>query len=178
MKEAQLFIERLTQENLWEKEFDVARNDFVKVGGTIDTQLYFIEKGSLRIYVLEEDEEQTIRFGYQQNIIVSMDSFINEMPSDFYIQAIKKTRLKVISKKRFTDWINTASSLQNGWQRILEQLLLQQLERERDLLTSSPVERYHRVLKRSPQLFQEIPNKYIANYLRMTPETLSRIKKS
>ena len=52
------------------------------------------------------------------------------------------------------------------------------MERERDILTSSPLERYNRVLKRSPLLFQEIPNKYIADYLRMTPETLSRIKKS
>ena len=60
----------------------------------------------------------------------------------------------------------------------MEQLILQQLEREKDILTSSPIERYKRVLKRSPQLFQEIPNKYIADYLRMTPETLSRIKKS
>jgi len=55
---------------------------------------------------------------------------------------------------------------------------LQQMERERDLLTSSPMERYLRVKDRSPQLFQEIPNKYIASYLRMTPETLSRLKKS
>ena len=64
------------------------------------------------------------------------------------------------------------------WQLMLEQLVLQQMERERDILTVSPLERYKRVLKRSPQLFQEIPHKYIASYLRMTPETLSRIKKS
>jgi lipocalin len=54
----------------------------------------------------------------------------------------------------------------------------QQIEREKDILTASPRERYLRVLKRSPQLFQEIPDKYIANYLRMSPETLSRMKKS
>ncbi|MCY1222048.1 hypothetical protein D9M69_651860 [compost metagenome] len=64
------------------------------------------------------------------------------------------------------------------WAEILEDLVLQQIEREKDLLTHSPKERYERVLKRSPQLFQEIPNKHIANYLRMTPETLSRLKKS
>ena len=45
-------------------------------------------------------------------------------------------------------------------------------------LISSPKERYERVLKRSPQLFQEIPNKHIANYLRMSAETLSRLKNS
>jgi hypothetical protein len=58
----------------------------------------------------------------------------------------------------------------------LEDLVLQQLEREKDLLINAPAERYERVLKRSPKLFQEVPNKYIANYLRMSPETLSRLK--
>jgi CRP-like cAMP-binding protein len=61
---------------------------------------------------------------------------------------------------------------------LLEQLVLQQMEREQDLLITSPVERYQRVLERSPMLFQEVPHKYIAAYLRMSPETLSRIKKS
>lgn len=64
------------------------------------------------------------------------------------------------------------------WVKILENLVIQQMEREIDILTSSPKERYERVLKRSPQLFQHIPNRHIANYLRMTPETLSRLKKS
>ena len=63
------------------------------------------------------------------------------------------------------------------WQALLEELILQLLEREKDLLTSSPAERYSRLLKRSPQLFQEISNRHIANYLRMSPETLSRLKK-
>lgn len=63
------------------------------------------------------------------------------------------------------------------WKQILELLVYQQMEREIDLLTYSPQKRYERVLQRSPQLFQEIPSKYIASYLRMSPETLSRLKK-
>ena len=50
--------------------------------------------------------------------------------------------------------------------------------KEIDILTNPPKERYERVLKRNPQLFQEIPNRHIANYLRMSAETLSRLKKS
>jgi len=61
--------------------------------------------------------------------------------------------------------------------KILENLVIQHLEREIDILTSSPIERYNRVLSRSPQLFQQIPLKHIANYLRMSAETLSRLKK-
>ena len=127
--------------------------------------------------VLADDEEQIIRFGYQQNLIVSLDSFLTGKPSDLCIQAIKKTVLKVITKKQIDQFLKIEAN-KNLWITILENLVVQQMEREIDILTSSPKERYQRVLKRSPQLFQEVPNKHIANYLRMTPETLSRLKKS
>lgn len=178
MKESQLLLETIENNNLWEKQIEVSRNEYLKVKGSTDTNLYFIEKGSLRIYLIDEYEEHTIRFGYQNSFIVSLDSFITEKPSDYYIQAIKKTKLKIINKTTFKKLINSKMELQNIWTTILEQIVLQQLEREMDILISSPIDRYKRVLKRSPQLFQEIPNKYIADYLRMTPETLSRIKKS
>jgi hypothetical protein len=57
-------------------------------------------------------------------------------------------------------------------------IITQQVERTIDLLTSSFSERLERVLKHSPDLFKEIPLKYIASYLRMTPETLSCIRKN
>jgi len=66
----------------------------------------------------------------------------------------------------------------NLYRKLLEDLVLQQMEREVDILTSSPAERLRRVMVRSPRLFQEIPSKYIASYLRMSAETLSRISKS
>ncbi|WP_281309890.1 Crp/Fnr family transcriptional regulator [Flavobacterium flavigenum] len=155
----------------------IDRNDFLKVKGSIDTNLYYVESGSLRIFVLDNDEEQTIRFGYKHNIIVSLDSFLTQKPSELYIQAIKKTVLKVITKSQIEKFLETEVN-KNMWVKILENLVIQQMEREIDILTSSPKERYERVLKRSPQLFQHIPNRHIANYLRMTPETLSRLKKS
>lgn len=162
---------------LSEREITIERNEFLKVKGSIDTNLYYIVSGSLRIFVLDDYEEQTIRFGYKDNIIVSLDSFLTGKPSDLFIQAIKKTVIKVISKAQFDTFIATASN-SNIWINLLENLVLQQIGREIDLLTTSPKERYERVLKRSPQLFQEIPNRHIANYLRMSAETLSRLKKS
>ncbi|MCL7753252.1 cyclic nucleotide-binding domain-containing protein [Polaribacter sp. Z022] len=171
-------IDKITANNLWDKEFVLQRNEFLKEKGTIDTNLYLVVTGSLRIFVVDEFEEHTIRFGYKDNLIASLDSFLNEQPSDFYIQALKKTTIKSISKKKYLSFINSSQEYKEIWLSILEKFVLQQMERERDILTSSPLERYRRVLKRSPKLFQEIPSKYIACYLRMTPETLSRIKKS
>lgn len=171
-------IHQLDIGSLFEKTVTVERNQFLKTEGSTDTNIYFVESGSLRIFITDGGEERTIRFGYQNNIIVALDSFFTEKPSDFYIQAIKKTTVKVISKETFMAFVNGSQENLKVWLEILEDLVLQQIEREKDLLVQSPRERYERVLKRSPQLFQEIPNKHIANYLRMTPETLSRLKKS
>jgi CRP-like cAMP-binding protein len=162
---------------LSDKEITIDRNEFLKVKGSIDTNLYYIESGSLRIFVLDDYEEQTIRFGYKENLIVSLDSFLTGKPSDLYIQAIKKTVVKVVRKEQIDLFLEKENN-QNLWTKILENLVVQQMEREIDILTNSPKERYERVLKRSPQLFQEIPNRHIANYLRMSAETLSRLKKS
>lgn len=162
---------------LSDKEITIDRNEFLKVKGSIDTNLYYIESGSLRIFVLDNYEEQTIRFGYKENLIVSLDSFLTGKPSELYIQAIKKTVVKVVTKEQIDIFLEKENS-QNIWTKILENLVVQQMEREIDILTNSPKERYERVLKRSPQLFQEIPNRHIANYLRMSAETLSRLKKS
>ncbi len=160
-----------------EKVITIDRNEFLKVKGSIDTNLYLIETGSLRIFVLDNDEERTIRFGYKENLIVSLDSFLTGKPSELYIQAIKKTVVKIVTKPQIMEFLEKEAN-QKLWTKLLENLVVQQMEREIDILTNSPRERYERVLKRSPQLFQEIPNRHIANYLRMSAETLSRLKKS
>lgn len=171
------FIRQIDEQNLWDEERTLSRSEYLKEKGTVDTNLYFVVSGTLKIYVIEELEEHIIRFGYQNNFIAALDSFISEKPSDLYIQALKKTNLKVITKAAFINFVESSAENTKAWIDLLGELIFQQLERERDILTSSPVERYKRVLARSPQLFQEIPNKYIASYLRMTPETLSRVKK-
>ena len=170
--------DELEKQQLWEKERILKRNEFLKHGIGLDTNLYFVVGGTLRIFVIDQEEELTIRFGYKGNLITALDSYLTEQPSDLYIQALKETHLKVISKKSYVNLMNNRSDIQALWYQLMEQFVYQQMERERDILISSPTERYRRVLQRSPHLFQEIPHKYIASYLRMTPETLSRIKKS
>jgi CRP/FNR family transcriptional regulator, anaerobic regulatory protein len=162
----------------FEKTIALKRNEYLQLKGNIDTNIYYVVSGSLRIYVLDDNEEQIIRFGYENDFIVCIDSFLTSETTDFYIQAIKQTIVKVIPKKNLTAFLNLSETNKLIWNKVLEDLILQQVEREKDILTSSPLTRYNRVLNRSPKLFQKIPHKHIANYLRMSPETLSRLKKS
>ena len=168
----------LYEYDLFEKEITLKRNEYLKTAGSIDTNVYLVTEGSLKVFIEYGAEEHIIRFGYVHNIIASLDSFLSGKPSEFCIQALRKTRVKIISKKTLSCFLSKDTERMKLWIALLEHLVLQQIEREKDLLISSPRERYLRVLKRSPLLFQHIPNKHIANYLRMKPETLSRLKKS
>lgn len=168
----------IREANLFEKTITLQRNAYLKEAGSIDTNLYLVEAGSLRVFVLDGQEQRIVRFGYENDLIVALDSLLTGAASDFAIQAIKKTTLQVLPKRVLMQFVQADLRHLLLWSSALEALVVQQLEREKDLLISSPSQRYQRVLKRSPQLFQQIPHKYIANYLRMTPETLSRLKKS
>ncbi len=178
MNPIQQLEQLISTHHLWEDEKVFARNSFLVTKGTINTQVFFITHGTCRVFIQDGDEEKTSRFGYKNSFIVALDSYISSKPTFFNMQAIKQCHVKIISKASLEGLLQQSLTHILLWQQILQALIYQQLEREVDILTTSPQERYNRVFTRSPHLFQEIPHKYIASYLRMTPETLSRLKKS
>ena len=149
----------------WENEITLKRNEFLVEKGNKNSNLYFVEEGSLRVFIEDDIEEHTIRFGYKDSIITALDCFLTNKPTDFYIQALKKCTLRAISKKVYMDVMYQNEEHKEIWIQLLESFVQQQMEREVDLITYSPQKRFERVLKRSPQVFQEIPQKYIASYL-------------
>jgi CRP-like cAMP-binding protein len=156
----------------------LSKGDYLIREGEIEKNLYYIQQGAVKVFYLNEYDEHIIRLGYDSSILNSLSSFIKEQPSELYIEAIKKTTVLVLSKQEFYNYVNHNEESLNNYISFLENLITQQIDRELDLLVSSPVERLNRVIKRSPHLFQHIPLKYIASYLRMTPETVSRIRNS
>ncbi|WP_338126499.1 hypothetical protein [Tenacibaculum piscium] len=74
-----LLLEKL--ENQWDKEITLKRNDFLINKGDLNTNLYLVEQGSLRVFIDDEKEEHTIRFGYKNSIITVLDSFLTEKPN-------------------------------------------------------------------------------------------------
>lgn len=165
-----------SKEHLESEKRELARHEYLLTPGVVENHIYYIEEGALRLFYVSRNAEHDIRFGYSGNIITSLDSFLSGKTSQYYIQAIRKTMVYQVPKQAFFEFVQGDIRTLKEYSVLMEHLALQQLERELDLLAESPLERYHRVLERSPQLFQEIPLKYIASYLRMTPETLSRLR--
>ena len=156
----------------------IQKGEFLIKEGEIERNIYLIKTGAVRVFYLTEYKEQTIRLCYEGSLINSLSSFLKEKPSEFNLEAIRKTTLKIIPKDKLLLLINKNTESLQQYIKLLETLVTQQIDREIDLLIASPIERLNRVLERSPNLFQQIPLKYIASYLRMKPETLSRIRKS
>jgi len=160
------------------KLLNLKRGDFLIKQGQVERHTYLIESGAVAVKLFKENESHTIRFGYEGSFLNSIPSFFDDSPSLFDIIAIRKTKIRAFAKSRLFEVLDSDLKLKDAYISVLENLATQFVEREIDLLASSPAERYQRVLERSPKLFEEIPLKHIAEYLRMSPETLSRLRKS
>ncbi|HEY1045465.1 MAG TPA: Crp/Fnr family transcriptional regulator [Bacteroidia bacterium] len=160
------------------KKKTYAKGEFIIREGEQENNLYLVIDGAVRAYFLSEHEEHTIRLGYNGSFINSLASFFSRKPSELYIEALRKTEIKSLKREDLLEIANRNEKNLMQYNSMLENLVVQQIERELDLLIDSPSERLERVLKRSPHVFNYVPLKYIASYLRMKPETLSRIRNS
>lgn len=154
----------------------VSGKTYLLRAGETEKKLYFIREGAVQVLYDAGQNTHIIRLAYAGSIVNALPSFLTGQPFAFALQTIRKTVLHAVSAHTLkNDFLNTPEG-QEGYRQLLENLVVQQQEREIDLLHSDPADRYRRVLARSPKLFEEIPLRYIAAYLRMTPETLSRIR--
>lgn len=177
--DTQFIIQQLAQFGIVPTVRVFKRGDYLFRAGSTATEVYFIKEGSVLVSCdLGQDTGQIIRFGYAGSLITALDTYLSGKASIYNIEAIRQTTVYIIAREAMERFWSSNRERQQLWKTIIEGLVLQQMEREIDLLIAEPKLRYQRVLARSPQLFQEVPQKYIANYLRMTPETLSRLQKS
>lgn len=163
--------------SLWNREITINRGERIITSNTKEQYIYFIKSGTCRIVHPDKEEDKILGFGYPGTFLFS-PSILNNKVNEQDVFAIKKMSLVGIHKSDFFNFIYTDNRLTKIWAEQLGELLISQIDRQVDLLISSPKERYDRLLKRSPQVLQFIPQKYIASYLRMSPETLSRIQNS
>ncbi|MDQ3047778.1 MAG: Crp/Fnr family transcriptional regulator [Bacteroidota bacterium] len=162
---------------LWEfRKF--ARNEFILTAGNVPDFSMFVLKGCLRQYsVNEKGEEAIVYFAEERHFIGDLPAIRSKSVSVYNFQAIEECEILTISaenwEKAFVDFPWWAEAHLRGYQKWAA-LLQQQLS---DLHSKTGELRYLDLLKSKPNLFQRVPQRFIASYLGLSAETLSRIRK-
>lgn len=153
------------------------KKDVLLKEGEICSKIYFVAKGLLRIYFIDDkDEEKTFHFCLENTFGTDYESFLKGIPSSFSIQAMEDTDVLVIS---FEMLQNIYRVLQHGeklGRRITEEYFFLVNDKIKALYVHAPLVRYRDMNKRFPKIHQRVPQHCIASYLNITPVHLSRLK--
>ena len=157
----------------------IKKEEFFTQAGETPKRIGIILKGIFRYYYITHDGiEHNKHFCSENQFIVSYSAAIRNTKSPFYIQALEKSEILSAS---FDDFMKKNDALPFGQiasRKMAEAILAEKIERESDLLLLDAKERYKKFTKKNPHLINRINQYQIASYLGITPESLSRIRKS
>jgi len=157
---------------------EVKKNEHLFRSGQIARNVYFIDKGCLRQYYINNNgEERTIYFKVEDGWCSELVSFLDNKPTELNLQALEDSKLQIINRKNWIYAVTRIQSFTMGFIRAQQDTNYMLKKRLAEATVESPEEKYLRFIKEEPLLLQRIPLYHIAAYLAMTPETLSRIRK-
>ena len=145
--------------------------------GQVENYVSFIEEGIVRYYIPKENKELTFELTFANDFVGAYDSFLTRLPSVYHVETIAKTILWRIS---YDDVQTLFSEMEAGnlmGRLASEKLYLEKAKREFSFLNDTAEQRYLNLFTEQPELIKKIPLQYIAAYIGITPQALSRIRR-
>lgn len=159
------------------KPIHVKKNAFLLEAGKRCKARYFIVKGCLRLFYIDnQGAEQIIHFGLDNWWISEYDSLINNSPSKIFVQAIENTELLALDQQSFEKLSVDLPKTNILFRVIMEKSFIASQRRIEYMLSFSGEELYLKFTSQNPQFLQRVPQYMIASYLGMTPEFYSKIR--
>ena len=153
------------------------RNEILLEAGDICRCVYFVNKGCLRVYLIDKDGRESTRMLIPEGWFgTAFPSFILQEPSQAFIQSIVPSEMLTLTYQEFRSLSDTFPAWEKIYLANLEQSYIASIKRIETLITMNAKERYALFMKDSPDLIQRLPSKIIADYLGISQETLSRSK--
>jgi len=154
------------------------KGEMILQEGEVCENIYYVDKGLVRQFYYKNEKELTEHIGADGEIFMCIESLFKEEPTKLQVQAIETSMIYLIPKHRLEQVALHNVNIQILYRKILEEsLIISQVHA--DLLRFETAQnRYLRLCKLKPQVVLRAPLVYIASYLQMTPETLSRVRAS
>lgn len=145
--------------------------------GQISTECYFVLEGCVRQYYIIDGEEITNNFFTEEQWVVSLKSFSQQVPADHYFACSEDTTLVVGNEQKENALYRNFPKFETISRKVMEKGLSEQQELMASYVTDTPEQRYLNLLKSRPELIQRVPQYQLASYIGVKPESLSRIRK-
>lgn len=171
-EEKDIFTSMLKFKKLRKKQYLVQEGDVCKFEA-------FVNKGCLRAYSVDENGfEHIVLFALEDWWIGDLYSFLTQRPATYNIDALEDCELLLIDKKNLEDLYSKVPKFERVFRIMMQNAFIAQQQRIVESLSFPAIERYTHFIKKYPQLDQRLPQHQIASYLGITPEFLSKIRKS
>ncbi|HEX4372979.1 MAG TPA: Crp/Fnr family transcriptional regulator [Puia sp.] len=144
--------------------------------GETETYLNLVVKGLVRKYFLKGKEEKVTYIAKENFLANSMGSFLSGSPSIYFVEAIEETTLLSIKKQDLENLYDSHHNIERLSRLVLTSLFFQREKQDYDQIRLSVRERFIQFMQNNADLLQRVPQKYLASYLNIKPETFSRMK--
>ncbi|MBX2901245.1 MAG: Crp/Fnr family transcriptional regulator [Cyclobacteriaceae bacterium] len=152
------------------------KGEFLLKPGEVCGHVSFINSGSFRSFSVLEHEERTYFFAFENEYVTDYESFLSRQPSPNSIQAMEDAEVLQLSYEDMQYCYEKIPVWQKFGRLIAEYIYMGVSKRAYNLQTQTPEQLYLKILNDSPKLVERVPQHYIASYLGIKPESLSRIR--
>lgn len=142
----------------------------------VENYFNFIVKGLVRKYYKKGKDEINTQISYEGHIIHSQESFHSRTPSEYTIETIEATTLVSISYNDLERIYGSSTKMEHLGRLIITYTMVIKDRWQMQLVMHTPRERFIYFVHKYPELLQRVPQKYLASYLHIKPETFSRFK--
>ena len=146
--------------------------------GEVSDKIYYLHQGLIRQYYYKNDKEMTSHLAVDGAVFLSVESLFREVPSSETIETLEPSYLYAIPKRALEQTALHNQNIQILYRKILEEALIHAQVHADLVRFETAQDRYRRICKMMPKVVLRAPLVYIASYLQMTPETLSRVRSS
>lgn len=154
------------------------RNTILLEEGKIAHEVFFIVNGALRQYIVNDDGlERTCNFSFENEFLTDLESFSRQSRAASSIITLEPTLCMTINCVNLVEVIKSSPASAEFFRIVVENVATENIRRTKSLISLSPEKQFEELLQNKPQILQRVPQRYIAQYLGIAPESLSRIRK-
>jgi CRP-like cAMP-binding protein len=156
------------------RRFDA--KEMVSEAGTVENYFNFLLSGLARTYYRKGKDEIVTQIATEGHIIHAQESFHSRMPSQYIVETIEPSRFASITFNSLEHIYAGSNKMQHLGRLVVTYTMLLKEKMQLQATAFTPREQFLHFFERNPTLIQRVPQKYLASYLQITPETFSRFK--